>query len=217
MKRLFTFDKYNSWYDWRSTLTGKSVSAPEPKTNYIELDGAHGTLDLTEALTGEVTYNDRTVTASFLCSEGSYEDRRALLRDIASALHGRKVQIVEPDDIDHYFLGRVTVKVDTLHPVYTEFTLTATCDPWRYAIEASDRSVTVDHSAVDVVLHNNGVKTLLPLLTVEGSVYVTANGVTTELTTGPYKISTLKLYQGANVVNVSGTGKVTFTYREAML
>lgn len=216
MRRFFIFDKYNTWYDWRLTLTSKSVTPPEPKTNYVQLDGAHGTLDLSEALTGEVAYNDRTLTAAFMGSEGTLQDRQKTVRQITAALHGRKVQIVEPDDPEHFFLGRVKVKTAAQYQAYIELVLEAVCEPWRYAVNETVRRVPVSGS-VDAVLRNDGDKTLCPMLSVEGKVTLTIGGGTTTLTAGTYKIPELKLTTGANVVGLSGSGAVTFTYREALL
>lgn len=214
--RSFYFDKYNTWHDWRLTLTAKDVTPPEPKTNYVALDGMHGTLDLTEALTGEVSYNDRTVTASFWTSEGTHQDRVRLMNHIAASLHGKKVKIIEPDDPEHYFLGRVTVKPESHDMVHDEFTMTAICEPWRYALYETERKVELN-GVVDVVIHNHGVKTLCPILTVTGTVNITANGFTHKLGAGTYRVSDLKLEQGINVFTVSGYGSVTFVYREASL
>lgn len=215
--RFFTLDKYNTWHDWRLTLTTKNVAPAEPKTNYIKLDGAHGSLDLSEALTGAVVYNDRTVSASFRTSEGSFSDRVALLREITAALHGKKVRIVEPDDPDHYFLGRCKLKNVEQSQVHVAFTIEATCDPWRYAVNETERRIDVSGDAVDVVLWNEGIKTPCPVLTVTGSVDITTNSVTTTLTAGSYQLTDLRLHPGSNVVGVAGTGSVTFIYREAEL
>lgn len=214
MKRFFTFDKFNTWHDWRLIVTAKSIPDPEPKTNYVELDGASGSLDLTEALTGEPSYKDRTLTASFSCSEGTRVERERLLRTIAASLHGRKVKIIEPDAPEHYFLGRVKIKSLENHPAYATFDIEATCDPWRYALYETERTVT---GAADVVLYNSGVKSLCPTITVIGAVSITYKGTTTALTAGSYRITDIRLTPGANVIGVTGTGTVTFTYREAML
>lgn len=216
-RRFFILDKFNTWYDWRCTVTAKEIPAAEPKTNYINIEGAHGTLDFSEALTGEPVYGDRTVSASFMCSEGTHKERVALLRRIRTALHGRKVRIIEPDDPDHYFLGRVKVMGEENHLAYMAFTIEAICDPWRYAVNESRRSVTVDGSSVDVVIYNAGDKTICPVVTVTGEVTLTFNGVAADLTVGEYKAPALRLSHGANVIGVAGTGSVTFTYREAVL
>lgn len=218
MERYIILDKFNTWYDWRLILTSKDVTPPEPKTNYVSIDGMSGSLDLSEALTGEIHYNDRTVSATFLTDTGSRKDREKLLRDIRVALHGKKVKIIEPDDPDHYFYGRVVITAQSNNLAYAEFTIEAICDPWRYAINDSVRLINVNSQIVtDVVIHNNGVKTLSPVITVTGSVDITYNGVKTSLTAGNYKISDIKLKQGVNIIGVSGSGSVTFTYKEADL
>ena len=216
MRRFFIIDKYNTWYDWRLTLTAKDGAPAEPKFDYVTLDGVSGSLDFTEALTGQVEYNDRTVTASFMCSEGTMQERQILFRQITAALHGRKVRLIEPDDPEHYFLGRVKIKSPVQHQAYMEFTLEATCDPWRYAVNETERRVPLSGS-VNAVIRNNGDRTLCPTITVEGSAAITiATGMTT-LSAGVYKITDLRLRPGVNVIGLTGWGAVTFTYTEATL
>jgi hypothetical protein len=154
------------------------------------------------------------VTASFWTSEGTYLERAAVTNRIKTALHGKKVKIVEPDDPDHYFLGRVMVKNLSRSQVHVAFDIEAICDPWRYALEETKRRVEAGSVAV---IRNNGVKTLCPDIEVEGSVTLSYKGATVDLTTGSYKVTDLKLRQGTNTVGVSGTGIVTFIYREATL
>ena len=218
MERFFVLDKFNTWYDWRFIVTNKNVSPPEPKTQYVEIDGMNGSLDLSEALTGEVVYNDRTVSATFWTDNGTRKDRERLLREITVALHGKRVKIVEPDDPDHYFIGRVTIKSVKNHLAYLELSIEAKCEPWRYACDESNRVVTVlDGQTVNAVIRNEGIKTLSPILSVTDNVTITYGGVATKLSTGTYQMSNLKLYHGVNVVTVSGDGTVVFTYREADL
>lgn len=214
--RYFILDKYNTWYDWRLTLTAKDIPAPEPKTNYVELDGMHGTLDLSEALTGEVVYKDRTLTASFWTSEGTQQERLAVVKQITAALHGRVVDIIEPDDPAHFFRGRVKVKSKSHDAVHAELTLEAVCEPWRYAVNETRRAVTVN-GTTDAVIRNEGDKTLCPQIEVDGYVTISTDAGTVSLEPGTYKVATLKLRQGVNIVHLSGSGTVTFVYREADL
>lgn len=217
MKRFILFDNYNTAYDWGLLLTAKAVSDPTPKTNYQTLDGVSGSLDLTEALTGDVAYNDRTLTASFSLSDGTVAEREEVLRQITATMHGKRVRIVEPDDEEHYLLGRVTITGKTNTLAYATLDIDVTCDPWRYAVNESERFVSVQGGRTDVVIHNAGVKPVTPVITVTGKVVITDNGASTELTDGVYKIADIRLKRGANVIGVSGAGTVTFTYREATL
>ena len=218
MERYFILDNINTWYDWRLILTAKDVTPPEPKTNYVEIDGMDGSLDLSESLTGEITYHDRTVSASFWTSDGDYKKRSSLLKDVISALHGKKIKIIEPDDPDHYFYGRVKVK-DIVNKIpYAEFSIEAVCEPWRYSVNDTVRKIEINNEmGSNLIINNTGVKTLCPLITVTGSVNIIYNGVKTSLTDGSYKISDIRLYQGITVIGVSGNGSATFTYKEADL
>ena len=219
MERFFILDKYNTWYDWNLILTAKTISDPEPNTNYVNIGGINGSLDLSEALTGEITYKDRTISATFWTNVGTRTEREKLLRDITRVLHGKKIKIVEPDDPTHYFYGRVTIKSKSNILAYLEFTIEAICEPWRYAIEDYTRVVPVSSSTpVQVVINNKGVKTLCPIIKITGGeITITYKNLFKPLMPGEYKITDIKLYTGSNIVGLSGEGVVTFTYKEADL
>lgn len=219
MERCFLFGNYNTWADWGLILTQKEdIDPPEIKTNYVNIDGMNGAIDLSEALAGEPTYNDRTISAAFCACDGSYEERRTLIGSIIAAIHGRKMKIMEPDDPEHYFYGRVKVK-NVKHTIpLSEFSVECTCEPWRYELHETDHTIDVNsQTPLDILLFNNGRKTVCPDITVSGQVTFTCCGVTSEATDGSYKVTTFKLYQGENIIQVSGSGTLTLTYRRADL
>lgn len=217
MERFLILADKNTWYDWDLILTEKTITPPELKTNYINIGGMSGTLDLSEALTGEVAYNDRTISVSFFTSEGSHKDREKIIREITSYLHGKKVKIIEPDDTDHYFYGRVKISSYENNLAYAEIFMECDCEPWRYSINESVRVVSATSQLTNVVINNNGVKSLTPVVTVEGGIDIIYDNQRYSLTDGIYKIPDVKLYQGVNVIGVTGSGSVTFSYREADL
>lgn len=217
MERFFILDKFNTWYDWRLILTSKSITPPEPKTNYVEIDGMNGSLDLSESLTGEITFTDRVITATFWTDNGTRKEREKLLKDIRIALHGRKIKIIEPDDPEHYFLGRLKITSENNIIPFAEFSIECICEPWRYAINDTVREVEATENVTSVVINNNGAKTLYPVISVKGNVMITFNNVNTTLSDGDYKISDIKLRHGFNIIEVSGAGSVTFIYKEADL
>lgn len=217
MARFFTIDNYNTFYDWGLIVTAKSIPAAEPKTNYVEIDGRSGALDLSESLTGELAYRDRTMTASFSMSVPDYRTRCALLREITTHLHGRKVDIIEPDDPAHYYMGRVILRNVVQHATYSTFDMEAVCDPWRYAIHPTVRTVEAD-GGISVVLRNEGARAVSPEVTVEGGpVVLTFDGSSVEMSEGTYRVAGLKLPHGFSIIDLAGTGTVTFEYTEADL
>ena len=217
-ERYFILDKFNTWYDWNLILTSKKITPPKVKTKYVKIDGMDGSLDLTEALTGGVTYEDRSISTSFWTDEGKREDREEVLRKIVNSLHGRKIQIIEPDDPTHYFIGRAEIKGWVNNLSFMEIEIDFTCEPYRYAVKETVRKVDVaSQNVTDMILHNGGAKTLTPTITVAGSVLIRFNGEDVTLNTGTYKISNIKLSPGDSIIGVSGTGSATITYRECDL
>lgn len=229
MERYFILDNYNTYYDWNLIVTAKDITPPEPKTYLVELDGMNGSLDLSESLTGEITYKDRTIEASFWTDYGKYSDRDKLLKEIVTKLHGKKVKIIEPDDPYHYYLGRIKIKSSANSLAYLTFTIEATCEPWRYAIEDTVRQVISATTPIDVVINYDGVKAIIPEILVENlkvidgydrpesEVTILTNGIETKLTEGRWKSTGIILRQGINTLTVSGYGFVTFSYKEADL
>lgn len=218
MERYFILDSHNTWYDFHCIVTAKKISDPEPKTNYVKLDGMHGSLDLSESLTGDIHYDDRTISMTLWTDYGNRKDRESLLQRITNFLHGQRVTIIEPDDPDHYFNGRAKIKSKKNTSAYAEVVIEAVCEPWRYARAETVREVEIGTAgAIDVVINNGGVKILSPTITVDGSVEIGDSSQRIQLDSGAYFIPDIKLRRGVNIIRVSGNGSVKFSYREAYL
>ena len=217
MERYCIFGEFNSFLDWDLILTAKDLTPPEPKTYYVEIDGMDGSLDLSESLSGGVVYKDRTFKANFWTDHGKRADRVDLLQEIRSAIHGKKIHIIEPDDPDHHLVGRLKITGESNNLAYAEIQVEANCEPYRYDNESTVRHVILEPDPVDIVIHNRGSKVLTPNVTVTGSVELSFKDGNVSLEAGSYKISDLKLYQGVNVVQASGSGSVTFEYTEAYI
>lgn len=107
--RGVTFGNKHSYWDWGLMLTSPpKISSPEPKTHYVDIPGAHGAMDLTEALTGKVQYHNRKIELYFITT-ADREDWSAVYSDILSELHGKMKEIALDDDPTHYYKGRVSV------------------------------------------------------------------------------------------------------------
>ena len=64
MNNGVTFGSKNTITDWDLLMISKNIGEAEAITNYVEIPGRDGTLDLTEAL-GEVKYKNRALTFDF--------------------------------------------------------------------------------------------------------------------------------------------------------
>lgn len=213
------FGEYHTAQDWNLIMNEKIVSPPVPKTNYVSVPGRDGDLDLTEALSGEVNYQDRKASYTFLLTDGTHADRVELISQIIGVLHGQRVQIIDTDDYpDYYMNGRLTVTDVSNSNAYGVLKIEAVCQPWRYAINQKTKTVTVTASdgTVTVTMSNGGYKTIAPTLTVTGSITLTYGSTSTTLSAGTYILSGLRFTPGVNTVTVAGTGTITFNYQEAI-
>ncbi len=55
------------------------ISPPEPKVSYLEIPGRNGVLDLTETLTGSITYENRQGSWKFLVDKNREWSKVALM------------------------------------------------------------------------------------------------------------------------------------------
>ena len=202
------------------TLTEWNLSDPQAVYDLVKVPGRRkGPLDLSTALTdGDPVYDSRTLSAKFECSEGTRLEREDRINDMVNALDGLLLNIVLPDDPHRYVTGRVSVAKVYNDLAHASVQVTATCEPWRY--NATNTTVVLDASATEttVVLRNSGRLLVVPLLEVSGGTVNLVYGAHSwALAEGVYALPDLLLFRGANVINYSGTGTMTFTYREAVL
>lgn len=87
------FNGVRSWEDLYLVPTSRPCAAPpQVKTNFVDIPGGNGSLDLTEALTGSPLYSDRSGSVSFivlrknLCVSVWDEEKGVLVTPDLSAL-----------------------------------------------------------------------------------------------------------------------------------
>lgn len=219
-KRKIIFGSYDTAAQLL-TLTGWELSPAVAQTNYVAVPGRNGKLDLSFALTdGTPVYDSRTLTATFETSEGTRLERKARFDTMVNWLDGWSMNIQLPDDDAHYITGRVHVAVNYNDLAHGAVTVTAVCDPWRYAMEETEILLTATDEAQTVNIVNGGRKTQAPMLTISGDgaevslVYGTHSW---NLGAGVYVLPDLLLVQGDNLLTYGGTGEAKITYREAVL
>jgi phage-related protein len=136
--RGITFNGKHSYWDWRLMLAKPpKVSSPEPKTHYVDIPGAHGAMDLTEALTGKVQFHNRKIELEFI-TVADREDWSAIYSDILSSLHGQVAEISMDDDPQHYYKGRVTVGDPERDKRHVIVKMTAEVEPFKRTYEGTE-------------------------------------------------------------------------------
>ena len=209
------FGDYHSYYEWGLVLSpGKVIESPKPKTKYVEVEGSDGVLDFTESF-GGVKYNNRTLSFPFSKPEivpGGYE---ALYSVVQDALQGKKMQIILDDDPSHYYVGRVTINEWKSNKNIGEIVIECDCEPYKYKLEETVISQAVTGSAT-ITLNNSRMK-VVPKITTSAQFTIAFDGYTGTFSAGTFTIPELELVEGENTVNVTGTGNISFVYREGRL
>jgi len=211
------FGDYHTVADWGLILSAKEINPPTPKIVRVDIDGRDGTLDLSRALTGEMKFNNRSASFSFLVTEGTQSDRAYMIQTIINSLHGQRLEIREPDFPGYYLIGECAVENTVNNKSYGSFTVTADCDPYYYSIMETVRTIDLTATPTEIVLTNSGRKILIPTITVSDSVKLEFGTSSVSLGAGTYKLTEFLLKPGPTVLSVSGAGTVVFTYREAVL
>lgn len=219
-KRKIVFGTYDTAAaGW--TLTGWRLSDPVQKTKYLDKMGGDGSWDLSTALTeGLMRYKDRQLTASFESSEGDRKARESIIRQMVNQLDGARLDIVLPDDPDHYVTGRVSVQRVYSDLAHAAVTVTVVCEPWRYSNTEKAITLTAATSEKTATLANNGRRAVVPLLTVTGSsasVRLSYGTASASFGAGEHKWPDLLLTPGSHALKYSGSGAIKITYREAVL
>lgn len=125
----------NTWDNWKlAPSTRPVVNPPEPKKEYVDVPGADGSIDYTEALT-KVRYQNRTGSWTFLIDNG-YWDWTVLYTEFMTLYQGKKVMVQLVDDPDYYYLGRIEVNQFNQNKDYSSFVINYTLEPFKYPMDS---------------------------------------------------------------------------------
>ena len=215
--RGITIGDIHTANDWDLILNAMSVAPPEPKYTKISIDGRSGDLNLSRALTGDLHYNNRPLSFVFLLTGGNQAEREDKVNEIVNLIHGTEQNIILPDDVSYYFFGECSISEVVQNKAYASFRLNVDAEPYKYSINETKRLIELSSTAKEIVLVNRGRKKLVPTIEVTGSVTLEYGSSKTTLGAGTYKLLDLQLPTGNTLLQVSGSGSVTFTYREAVL
>lgn len=208
------FGGLHSYYEWGLILSSKDIKAPKPKTKEIEIEGSDGVLDYTEYF-GGVKYENRQLLFTFSKMNIVPDGFLALFSVVQNALHGKKLQIILDDDPTHYYLGRVTVNEWKSNKRIGEIVIEVDAEPYKYKV--AETMVTQDVTGAAEIVLSNSKKPVVPEITTTAAMTIAFDGFTAAVQAGTFRLPELQLKEGQNRVTVTGTGTISFVYREASL
>ena len=197
--------------DWGAAIINSDViSVPEPNLTYLEVPGRNGRLDLSEALTGDVTYANRTITLQ-LAGSVSLESWYQKCLHIFNDYHGLAVDVTFDDDPNHYYHGRATVSDPQRVRNGGQFVFSVEADPFRYETEITTVAVSGSGKVT------NARMPVCPKITASAACNLVVGTVTYALVKGEQTIPALILPEGETSLTVSGSAVVTFAFRKGVL
>lgn len=141
VKKGVTFDVNHSYRDYGMFMASRpEISPPMPKLVTVDIPGADGALDLTEAAVGETKYENRRIELRFTAIV-DIEEQQEFKRRLYNDIHGRKLKIVLDEDSDYYYYGRCTVSAENETPKKIGISVTVDADPYKHEIEQTEMTL----------------------------------------------------------------------------
>lgn len=198
-------DMYNLYLMWRR------LSAPELKSEYVEIAGANGTYDGTEDY-GEVFYNDRVLNLGcIMLSENWHATYEAFL----NRYHGQTCQFAFANDPAYYWGGRLSVS--EYDSKAHQLSMSAIVYPYKF----KRQKTVVRSNGNETVRLRNGRMRVVPSVTIGNDVTLKWGNNTKALQSSSYPatylIAGLELNEGYLDVQIVGNATVSFEYREGSL
>lgn len=232
-----TFGDKHSYRDWGLILKSRPViSPPSPKTLYIDIPGSDGVLDLTESLTGEVKFENRTITCEFNVID-SRKRWSNIYSEILDYLHGQRIKIILDEDPTYYYVGRFQVNEWKSDKVTSLITIEGNVEPYKLEICSSLddwewdsfnfetgiirqwKDLTVGDSLTITVVGTR--KTVVPSFIVQSNdgsgMTVTFDGRTYNLSDGVNRVVNINIKQETQTLVFTGNGTVSIDYRGGRL
>jgi phage-related protein len=210
-----TFGKFHSYNDFNLILSGKEIDSPTVKEKRLEIEGADSDLDLTEFF-GEPKYSNTRHKFNFTTMFKGTEFLSAFSA-IKNAIHGKKMRVILDDDPSFYYVGRIFVTKFTDERNIGILQIEADCEPYKYKLEKTVISKAIN--GTQAVSLTNTRKRAVPEVVIDtaASLRLEYQGNIWDLGSGSFTLPELELVEGENIVTVTGTGTVTFTYQEGAL
>lgn len=190
---------------------------PQSQTNTIVVPGRNSPIRYTEAL-GRVSYQPRSfeILLSMLGSRAAFNEK---VSEVVNRFAGQLVPVICSEEPGLYALGTLEM-APTYEPLTGKGQLTLSCsdgDAYRYHV--SETVVTVIGSGTAIL--DNDYMPVVPVITATAETALSwrigADTFQKSVSAGTWEFPEMELQAGRNTVSVTGTGTVTFRYREGRL
>lgn len=207
-----SFDDIHSYYDLNLVLSKVEIPPARAKSNFVDIPGGNGSVDLTEAL-GEVKYKDRECTFTFTAfPEDDFEEKK---QEISNLINGKRCKIVVDKDPDYYWQGRCFVNKYKSDRLAHTIVVQATVSPYKLYHDLTEVIVRAGASVAEKLV--NARKTAIPTITNDAEATIVFGEYTITLAPGTHRDPNIALVEGVNIVHVTSGAEVQFVWQEGDL
>ena len=220
MKSIFTgalIGDEHTLRDWGAVITNSDViGMPEPNTVLLEVPGRSGRLDLSEVLTGDVTYSNREIKLE-LAAQTNRDRWVETCFHIFNKFHGRVVHVTFDEDPGHFYVGRCSITQPKRVATAGTMVITIDAEPYRYESEVYEVTLTGATNTLSGTVENLRMPAV-PKVTVPGACQLFAGGKVYELAAGEdLNVPGLVFGPYENAISVTGASFITFRFRRGCL
>jgi hypothetical protein len=188
---------------------GFELSPPEPVTHTVDVPGRNGALDLTEALSGDVTFSNRKMAFELLWVGDAMAGFEAAKTALSNYLHGRRLAFTWSLDPGYEYTGRFSLTGYSSGIDYGTVSLEVDADPYKIK---GPMSASLEAPGGTAAL-SCGRMPCVPTITTSGTATVSADGYgPEEFPAGTHRVRGLVLRQGDNDVTVECTQPVELSW-----
>lgn len=178
---------------------GYTLTPPAIKTYTVDIPGGHGKLDLTEALFGDVAFDNRKHDFKFYIV--NVDDFERVKTEVSALLHGRVYDYKLTMDPEYTYHGRFTINSYSHTPYSSgklgEINISIDADPFKYKNIQVQRISCVGGETFRLL---SGRKAVSPTIETKGLLKVIYNGKLTVLPQGSWKINDILFKSGENEI-----------------
>ena len=202
--------------DWGTIITNSDViGMPEPNTVLLEVPGRSGRLDLSEVLTGDVTYSNREIKLE-LAAQTNRDRWTETCIHIFNKYHGRVVHVTFDEDPVHFYVGRCSITSPKRVATAGTMVITIDAEPYRYESEVYEVTLTGATNTLSGTVENLRMPAV-PTVNAPNACQLFIGGKSYDLAQGEQTVPGLVLSPFENEVRVTGASSITFTFRRGCL
>lgn len=202
--------------DWGACITNEDViGMPAVNTVLLSVPGRSGRIDLSEVLTGDVSYGNRKLKL-VLAAETNVSKWQATCDHIFNTFHGRQVTVIFDEDPGHFYIGRASVTEPSRIQNAGQLTVEIEAEPFRYEVAETVATFASGTAAISDALVNTRMP-VSPRVEVNTDSQLYFENEIFELSPGDHAVPGFVLHEGENEVRVTGASSVTFRYRKGCI